>query len=1145
MKKFFAIISLSFLITLFFVLQVTTTFAQIAKAVKKTSVALLADDGTTTSIRFDFAAMEQQPVSTPQGDAVIISIDKGTPILSAGKPDLPKVAASVIIPDDKDMEITVTNSNYTDYENILVAPSKGTLLRTVDPSGVPYTYDSEVYDQDAFFPKVIAGLRDPYILRDFRGQTILVYPFQYNAVTKTLRVYTDITVKVSPKSSGIVTNAFVRSAPAERVQSEFSNIYQNQFLNYSSTTSRYTPLEDHGNMLIISHGGFMEAMEPFVNWKIQEGLKTEMVDVATVGNSATSIKNYVADYYNTNGLTFLLLVGDAAQVATGYVSGAGDSDNQYGYITGEDHYQEIFVGRFSATTADAVTTQVNRTLEYEKNPVIDASYSNGVAIASNQGAGYGDDEEADYEHQHNLRTQLLGYTYTDIQELFEGSQGNLGGNDMNGDPGASDLANLVNEGTGFINYTGHGDVSLIVTTGFDNNDVYDLTNNQHYPFIWIVGCQTGNFKNNTCFAEAWARHTYNGEPAGSVANFMSTINQYWAEPMEMQDEGNNILVEAEANNIKRTFGGLSINGCFSMNDEYGQSGFDMTDTWVIFGDPSLMVRTAEPATMTVSHDPLITLGTTQFIVNCGDDEALVSITHNNTILGTAEVSGGIATIELAAPLANADSVLITITGFNKVPYIATIPAAQATEPFVVNSSTLINDAAGNNNGLADYNETIGLDVTLENVGLTTAQQVNATITTTDPFVTITDPIESFGDIPGSASVSAANAFALTVADNVPDGHVAYFSCSMTDDGNSTWTSAFQITLNAPVLGVAGFVIDDSNGNNDGHLDPGETASLDFSTSNSGHADALNTLGVLVSPSPYITITNPDYSLGDLAVGSTPAATYEVSVAQNAPFGVDVPFTFSMSAGNYSYNFDFTTTITPAIEDFETGNFSQFNWQLSGNDNWQTETYDVYEGQYSAASGDIISNQSSTLMISLDVQFDDDISFMMKVSSEANYDSLSFRIDNVSKGHWSGSVDWTAKTYPVTAGMHTFTWKYQKDNAYSVGYDCAYLDNIMLPAFQVNPATTVSLVPSPNGASFYPNPFSRLTFIDYAVNHETNVTVQVYDVNGKLVKTVLNNDRQIPGNYHLGFDGSSLPDGSYFCTISIGMETITEKLILSK
>ncbi|HYV91422.1 MAG TPA: C25 family cysteine peptidase [Chitinophagales bacterium] len=1149
MKKFFAATVLSFLVS-FFILR-TESFgqtkivqAQISKVSKPSAATLLSDDGTSTTIQFSFGAMKQHPVTTPQGDAVTISIDDGTPMLKAGYPDLPKIATSIIIPDDKDMEVTVTNSHYTDYSNINVAPSKGTLVRTIDPSSVAYTYNSDVYGQDVFFPKNLAGLRDPFILRDFRGQTVLVYPFQYNAATKTLRVYSDITVKVSPKNSGSATNVFVRNKPFDKVQTEFSNIYQHQFLNYTNTTSRYTPLDDHGNMLIISYSSFMDEMQPFVDWKNQEGLRTEMVDVSTIGNDATSIKNYVTDYYNTHGLTFLLLVGDAAQVATSS-TGAGDSDNEYGYISGNDHYQEFFVGRFSATTEDQVTTQVNRTLEYEKNPVIDDSYSHGVGIASNLGQGIGDDGEADYEHEHNIRTQLLGYTYTDIQELYDGNHSDLGGNDANGDPTSTSLANLVNAGTGLINYTGHGSETSIVTTGFDNTDVNNLTNTHHWPFVWIVGCVTGDFNGITCFAESWARATYNGEPTGSIANFMSTINQYWAEPMEMQDEGNIILVEAESNNIKRTFGGLSINGCFSMNDDYGSSGYDMTDTWTIFGDPSVMVRTAEPMTMTVTHDPEVLLGSNQFTVYCDDDGALVSITNSDTILGTGNSSGGFATIQFANALANIDSVLITVTAFNKVPYIATIPAAAANGPYVVNTSTVINDVSGNNNGLADYNETVGFDITLQNVGSATAQGIVATLTTTDPLITITDNSETFSDIASGASDSHISAFTINVADNVPDGHIASFTTTITDNAYDTWTSHFQIILNAPALGVTGFVIDDSNGNGDGHLDPGETVTLNVNTNNSGHADAMNTLGTLTSSNPYITITNANYDLGSVAAGSTTAASFGVSVAANAPYGADASFEYSASAGNYSANYNFTTTITPAIEDFETGDFTQFDWLFSGNQNWVTEQYDIYEGLYSARSGDISSSQSSTLMITLDVQFADDISFMMKVSSEAGYDSLSFRIDNVSKGHWSGEVDWTPETYPVTAGTHTFTWQYQKDVGWSDGYDCGYLDNIMLPAFEINPVTVISSPSSPNEISCFPNPFSQLTFIDYSVNEVADVTVQVFDVNGKLVKTILNNDRQTPGNYHLGFDGSSLANGNYFCNITIGNKTYTEKLVLNR
>src|SRR4030095_2370883 len=103
--------------------------------------------------------------------------------------------------------------------------------------------------------------------------------------THTLRVYDNITVKVTPKSAGNPVNVFNRTRFPEKTAEEFSHVYQNHFLNYEKST-RYTPLEEEGNMLIISYGSFMNAMEPFVAWKNQKGLKTEMLAAATIRSRA-------------------------------------------------------------------------------------------------------------------------------------------------------------------------------------------------------------------------------------------------------------------------------------------------------------------------------------------------------------------------------------------------------------------------------------------------------------------------------------------------------------------------------------------------------------------------------------------------------------------------------------------------------------------------------------------------------------------------------------------------------------------------------------------------------------------------------------------------------------------------------------------
>lgn len=120
-------------------------------------------------------------------------------------------------------------------------------------------------------------------------------------------------------------------------------------------------------MLIICYTDFMDAMIPFVEWKNLRGLSTEIIDVSTIGNSSNDIKLFIEDYYSTNGLVYVLLVGDIEQIPSNTV-GSAASDPTYGFISGDDSYAEVMVGRFSAQTFDQVTTQVERMINYERYP---------------------------------------------------------------------------------------------------------------------------------------------------------------------------------------------------------------------------------------------------------------------------------------------------------------------------------------------------------------------------------------------------------------------------------------------------------------------------------------------------------------------------------------------------------------------------------------------------------------------------------------------------------------------------------------------------------------------------------------------------------------------------------------------------------
>ena len=192
-------------------------------------------------VQFSLDGFYLHEVLTPRGTAYTISVGKSTPILAAGCPDLPKLTTSLIIPDRAGMGFRVVSSSYKDFRDLDIAPSKGNLMRDVDPATVPYQY-SKVYAMNRDFPGNLADAREPFIIREVRGQTLIVNPFQYNPVTRTLRVYYDLTVEFY-KTSDMGVNPLIRKT-GKRLDPDFNYIYSGYFLNKGVLS--YTPLADYG-----------------------------------------------------------------------------------------------------------------------------------------------------------------------------------------------------------------------------------------------------------------------------------------------------------------------------------------------------------------------------------------------------------------------------------------------------------------------------------------------------------------------------------------------------------------------------------------------------------------------------------------------------------------------------------------------------------------------------------------------------------------------------------------------------------------------------------------------------------------------------------------------------------------------------------
>ncbi len=593
-----------------------------------------------------------------------------------GAPALPTFAESLIIPNQGAVELVIEHDGYTEYNNVLISPSKGSLKRNVSPSSIPYEFGAE-YNEDAFYPGQLATMSEPFNLRNTRGVSIQFSPYQYNPVTKVLRVYKNVQASLVINDLETGLNELLGNHIPNDV---FRDVYANQYINAGEVTAKYNPLEEEGEMLIITADQFTDELEPFVEWKNQSGIKTTVVTTNVAGSSDTQIKSYISNFYNSNpNLIFVLLVGDHAQVPSHTYGSSGWeqlwSDSYYAQLTGgsNDYYPEVFVGRFSGTTSQHIQTQVDRTLEYEKTPAAGTWMQNAIGLASDEGAGYGDDGEADWQHARNIRTKLMNYGYTEVYEFYDGSQG---GSDANGNPSASIINPAVNSGVGLFNYTGHGDQSTCITGNYGTSNINSATNNGKYPFVISVACNNGTFTSGTCISETWSWATNSGSPTGAIAACGSTILMAWAEPMQTQDEMAELISESYTNNRKATLGGLFYNAQMSVLEEYNNSATarEVMQTWVMFGDPSVLFRNQATMDMNVSHVGNVPLGTTSVVVNCDVDDATVTIVQDGEIIGKSNASGGSATINFAALTSNLP-LIVTAVKQNYKPYQGVITVA--------------------------------------------------------------------------------------------------------------------------------------------------------------------------------------------------------------------------------------------------------------------------------------------------------------------------------------------------------------------------------------------------------------------------------------------------------------------------------------
>ena len=1022
---------------------------------------------------------------------------------TAGHPNLPTESRMMAIPQGAKASLTVIRADRQVIQHVNIAPALRIQAESETPE-MDYKKDPIVYSKDAFYPENPFVLEKTYI-RGVNTVTASITPFQYNPITKELVVYTNIELSIQFEGgNGHFGDDRLRSPYWDPIlAAELLNYDQLPVIDYEARLRQWLRDEAYGAEYLIitpNNDAWAEYANQLKDYRLRQGIITKVYRLDEMpANNTSAMKNWFHNAYHNWEIApvAVCLLGDhstnlgqgiPAETTSHPNSSSCITDNFYSDAEGNDNLPDMVFTRLVAQSAAEVPVFVSKQIEYEyTNPNMDPSFyarpitalgwqtERWFQLCSEVVGGY-------------LRNQ--GYNPERINCIFDGTPDNtwstaqntsmplnyFGPNGTNYIPytpselggwtGGSpeQVVQSVNNGTFWLQHRDHGLETGWGEPAMRNSHVAQTHNVGKMPFVMSINCLTGmfNYSSEDCFCEAWMRRTYNGQNAGAVGLLCPTevsysfVNDVYVWGVYDLFDGNFLPTygpyAANTGNWMPAFGNVA--GKYFLHQSswpYNDEAKDITYTmFTAHCDAFLRIYNQVPQDMDISH-PEVVVSSQEAVSVTAPEGCIISLAKEDgegswELLAVAIATGETQAIQIESQ--NPGTIIhIVATGQNYLRYENNMEVIPDEGPYIVFDSKTINDENGN--GQLDYGETINLDITLKNVGADPIDAFQAYLETTSNYITITNGIAQYNGLAPYATQTVQHAFSFSIANDIPDNTSNAFTITVYN-GDKTYVSKLTLKAFAPSFSIGTMSISEISGNGNGMLDPGETATLNFSIENRGHSEAAATIAELQLLSPYVTVIDDEVSFDTFPAGSTLTASYQVNVNESTPLGYSFPIIINVASGSYLDAKDFSGKVGLILEDFENGILGE-GWSNNGGSPWNFST-DAYEGNKCLKSGAIGNNGSSIVHLQHEAGSADTISFYFKVSSEASYDKLHFFIDNVEKGNWSGNVDWQRIAFPVSGGIHDYQWSYTKDVSMTGGQDCAWIDYVSLPSPRIMAGT---------------------------------------------------------------------------------------------
>jgi len=557
---------------------------------------------------------------TESGDAddgyTILDIPGWPTTREIGKPQLPVFKKLVAIPGNTDVNANIVGHTEVVMSGYKIFPFQKPLLETQIRSALEI--DRLAYSENAYYPEKMTDLGEISIWRDLRVVPLAVYPFKYNPVTGDLVIYTEITVRIEYRGFKAKNSLTYGIRP---ISPEYDNMYRSAVINYD-----YLNLTKAGDLitaktataqwdyLIIAADRYYDSQDPndpiqdFADYKNGRGLSTRiklLSDICDPPDTAV-IRDTIAQAYTTDGIKYVLLVGDVDELPSfsGYrynddgtesvtakatIDRALLSDYYYACVAGSDNLAEVAVGRFSVDYYNYETELVNmvgKCKTYESNYQTEDWLDKALLIAHKEGAP---NKYQGCKVDICYASATASWTYNILYPQFDtayGASRAYGGNAARN----QQVIDSINAGRRVVNYRGHGGEGCwgsipggwnIWGDNFCINNLSSLTNTSTPTLVLSIACETGNIQASPqCLGEAFTRPGVGASAfLGATCPSFTDANHIYDKKLfsAVFDEGINCV--GDAINLAAT---KIVNEC----DIEGLANARM---YLLLGDPSLPV----------------------------------------------------------------------------------------------------------------------------------------------------------------------------------------------------------------------------------------------------------------------------------------------------------------------------------------------------------------------------------------------------------------------------------------------------------------------------------------------------------------------------------------------------------------------------